>query len=134
MEQNNTQNPVNEVVKDSLENLKTLIDVNTIIGDQINTPDGTTIIPISKVSFGFAAGGSEIPTSKTTTPFGGGSGGGVTITPIAFLVIAKGEVKILEISTADNTADRVVNMVPQVVDKVSELINNKKEQKAKEQE
>lgn len=114
--------PLSEVLDTSLENLKGLVDSNTIIGEKLEV-DGTTIIPVSKVSFGFAAGGSEIPTSHPKTPFGGGSGGGVTIAPIGFLVIKGGDVKFLQLQSADNTADRIVNMVPEVVDKVSGLIN-----------
>ncbi|MBP1577976.1 MAG: GerW family sporulation protein [Oscillospiraceae bacterium] len=124
------KNPLSEVLDTSLEKLKKLVDVNTIIGDAITTADGTTIIPVSKVSFGFATGGSELPTSKPSTPFGGGSGGGVTIQPIAFLVISKGNVQLLQMQTADNTADRIVNMVPGVIDKVSGFINEQQDKKA----
>ena len=125
------RNPINEILEASMANLKKLIDVNTIIGDAITTPDGTTIIPVSKVSFGFATGGSELPTSKPSTPFGGGSGGGVTISPLAFLVVKNGDVSLLQIQTADTTADRVVNMVPGVLDKVSGFIS-KKQNKAEQ--
>jgi sporulation protein YtfJ len=118
-------NPINDILEASLANLKKLIDVNTIVGNPITTEDGTTIIPVSKVSFGFATGGSELPTSKPATPFGGGSGGGVTISPLAFLVVSKGNVSLLQIQTADTTADRVVNMVPGVLDKVSGFISKK---------
>ncbi|MBP0980589.1 MAG: GerW family sporulation protein [Oscillospiraceae bacterium] len=124
------KNPLSEVLDTSLEKLKKLVDVNTIIGDAITTADGTTIIPVSKVSFGFATGGSELPTSKPSTPFGGGSGGGVTIQPLAFLVISKGNVQLLQMQTADNTADRIVNMVPGVIDKVSGFINEQQDKKA----
>lgn len=116
------QHPLSEVLEASLENLKKLVDVNTIIGDPLTMSDGTTIIPVSKVSFGFVTGGSELPTSKPANPFGGGSGGGVTIQPLAFIVVSKGDVKLLQMQTADNTADRVVNMVPGVIDKVSGII------------
>ena len=118
------KHPLSEVLEASLENLKKLVDVNTIIGEPIIMSDGTTIIPISKVSFGFATGGSELPTAKPSNPFGGGSGGGVTIQPLAFLVISKGDVKLLQMQTADNTADRVVNMMPGVIDKVSGIIQD----------
>jgi len=127
------KNPLGEVLDTSLEKLKKLVDVNTIIGDAITTPDGTTIIPVSKVSFGFATGGSELPTSKPTTPFGGGSGGGVTIQPLAFLVISNGNVKLLQMQTADNTADRIVNMMPGMVDKVSGMISDYKAKKNAEE-
>ncbi len=124
-----TKHPISEILEQSLTKLKQLVDVNTIIGDPIATPDGTTIIPVSKVTFGFATGGSELPTSKPTMPFGGGSGGGVTIAPLAFLVISGGNVQLLQMQTADNTADRVVNMVPGVIDKVSGMISQKKAEK-----
>ena len=127
------KNPLGEVLDTSLEKLKKLVDVNTIIGDAITTPDGTTIIPVSKVSFGFATGGSELPTSKPSTPFGGGSGGGVTIQPLAFLVISNGNVKLLQMQTADNTADRIVNMMPGMVDKVSGMISDYKAKKTAEE-
>ena len=127
------KNPLGEVLDTSLEKLKKLVDVNTIIGDAITTPDGTTIIPVSKVSFGFATGGSELPTSKPSTPFGGGSGGGVTIQPLAFLVISNGNVKLLQMQTADNTADRIVNMMPGMVDKVSGMISDYKAKKNAEE-
>lgn len=119
------KNPVNELLGTSLENLKQLVDVKTIIGDPIHAADGTVIIPVSKVSFGFAGGGGEVPTSKPSNPFGGGTGGGVTIQPICFLVISNGKVELLQMQTADNTADRIVNMVPGVIDQVSGLIKKK---------
>lgn len=100
------KHPISEILEESLTKLKQLVDVDTIIGKPITAPDGTIIIPISKVSFGFATGGSELPTSKPSMPFGGGSGGGVTIAPLAFLVIANGNVQLLQMQTADNTADR----------------------------
>ena len=124
------KNPLGEVLDTSLEKLKKLVDVNTIIGEPINLPDGITIIPVSKVSFGFATGGSELPTSKPSTPFGGGSGGGVTIQPLAFLVISNGNVQLMQIQTADNTADRIVNMMPGVIDKVNGFITDYRNKKS----
>ncbi|MFV0496567.1 MAG: GerW family sporulation protein [Candidatus Fimivivens sp.] len=128
------KHPLSEVLESSLEKLKKLVDVNTIIGEPLTMSDDVTIIPISKVSFGFATGGSELPTSKPTSPFGGGSGGGVTIQPLAFLVVSKGDVKLLQMQTADNTADRVVNMVPGVIDKVSGIIQDQMAKKAEKAE
>ena len=127
------KHPISEILEESLSKLKQLVDVDTIIGKPINAPDGTIIIPISKVSFGFATGGSEIPTSKPSMPFGG-SGGGVTIAPLAFLVITNGNVQLLQMQTADNTADRVVNMVPGVIDKVSGILNQRKNAKTVQEE
>ena len=128
------KHPLSEVLESSLDNMKKLVDVNAGIGEAITTSDGTTIIPVSQVRFGFATGGSDLPTSRPATPFGGGSGGGVTIQPLAFLVISNGNVKILHMQTADNTADRVVNMVPDVVDKVSGLIQGQLEKKKSKEE
>lgn len=126
---NPAHNQVNDVLSGAMENLKTMVDSNTVIGERIVVDETTTIIPISKINFGFASGGSEIPTKTEKTPFGGGAGGAVTITPVAFLVISNGDVRMLQVSTAVNTADRVVDMVPQVVDKVQELIANHKDKK-----
>ena len=110
-----------------------MVDVNTIIGDPISCPDGTVIIPVSKVGFGFAAGGSDWPSKQPKELFGGASGAGVSIQPLAFLVVSKGEVKILQIDTASETADRVVGIVPEVIQTVADLFQkNKKEKAAKE--
>lgn len=116
------------VLNTTLEKLKTLVDVNTIIGEQIVTPDGTVIIPISKVTFGFASGGSDLPTSKPKDLFGGGSGAGVTIQPLAFLVIAPGSgVKLLQMEQYSNSVDRAVKMMPDVIDQVASLFHKPKE-------
>ncbi|RPF43470.1 sporulation protein YtfJ [Hydrogenoanaerobacterium saccharovorans] len=122
-----SQGHIEGILNSSLENLKTLVDVNTIIGDQIITPDGTVVIPVSKVTFGFASGGSDLPTSKPKDMFGGGSGAGVTIQPLAFLVISpNGNVKMLQMEKFDGSVDRAVNMVPEVIDKVASMFNKPK--------
>ncbi len=118
--------PISEILNVSLENLKGLVDSNTVIGNPIEVDD-VTIIPISKVNFGFATGGSELPTAKPNTPFGGGSGGGVTITPVGFLSVSHGEVRMVQPQTADNTADRIVNIVPDLLDKIAVLAGKKKD-------
>lgn len=115
------------VLNTTLEKLKTLVDVNTIIGEQIVTPDGTVIIPISKVTFGFASGGSDLPTSKPKDLFGGGSGAGVTIQPLAFLVITPGQgVKLLQMEQYSGSVDRAVKMMPDVIDQVAGLFHKPK--------
>ena len=86
----NGNHPINGLIDSALQNLRNLVDANTIIGQPINAADGTTIIPVSKVSFGFASGGSDLPTTKQGEPFGGGAGGGVSIQPLGFLVIHQG--------------------------------------------
>ena len=114
-----------ELTEISMKNLQTLIDSNSVIGKEVITPDGTVILPVSRVSFGFGTGGGDLPATQKEL-FGGGTGGGVSITPLAFLIVKNGDVKLLQVQSYSNTADRVVGMVPEVVDKVSGLINSKK--------
>lgn len=119
--------PINSLMDTTMKKIKEMIDVNTIIGDPITTPDGTTIIPVSKVSYGFASGGSDLPTKKDNKDcFGGGSGAGVTINPVAFLYVSKGNVKLIPIEKYDGAVDRIVGMVPEVLDKVSDMIKKDK--------
>ena len=127
--ENAKSHPISELVDSTLQSLKNLVSVNAVIGDPINLPDGTTIIPISKVSFGYATGGTDIPTKNPGEHFGGGGGGGGTIEPLAFISVYHGEIKLMQLSTADSTADRVVNLIPEIFDKVSELCENAKEKK-----
>lgn len=122
------QHPVSEFTQSALGNLRTLVDANSIIGDPITTGDGTVIIPVSKVSFGYASGGSDLPTQKPDL-FSGATGGGVTIQPLAFLIIQGEHVQLLQMQTADNTGDRIVNQVPTVLDKLIDLIPHKEKPK-----
>ena len=122
-----SDHPINSLMDTTMKKIKELIDVNTIVGDPITTPDGTTIIPVSKVSYGFASGGSDLPTKKENREcFGGGSGAGVTITPIGFLSISKGSVKMIPIEKFDSPVDRAISMIPEAFDKVSSFIKDKK--------
>lgn len=131
METNNTQqtaknkknNGIDDLLNTSMGNLKSLVDASTIIGEPMQVAEGITIIPVSKVSFGFASGGSDISTAKPKDLFGGGSGGGVTIAPIAFLVINNGVVKLMQIDNKANSIDKAINMMPDMVDKVSEVVS-----------
>jgi sporulation protein YtfJ len=114
--------PIENLMKSTMENLKEMIDVNTIVGDAVESKDGSIIIPISKVSFGFASGGSEFCSKISSSnngngkyPFGGGSGAGVSVKPVAFLVISKDGVRLLSID-AETTYDKIVDSVPQVLD------------------
>ncbi len=118
----------------SLENIKGLVDSNSIIGSPITTPDGTTIIPVSKVSFGFASGGSDFPTTSPKDMFGGGSGGGVTISPVAFLVIKGESVRMIQVADKNSISERLANMVPDAIDTVSSLIGGKKKGETAEKE
>ena len=110
----------------SLEKVKGMVDSNSIIGSPIYTPDGTTIIPVSKVSVGFGCGGSDFPSASPKEMFGGGTGGGVTIQPVAFLVLKGESVRMIQIADKNNVAERVANMVPDAIDTISGLINKKK--------
>lgn len=110
----------------SLEKVKGMVDSNSIIGAPITTPDGTTIIPVSKVSVGFGCGGSDFPSASPKDMFGGGTGGGVTIQPVAFLVLKGESVRMIQIADKNNVVERVANMVPDAIDTISGFINKKK--------
>jgi len=106
-----------------------MIDVNSVVGNPIYTPDGVTIIPVSRVSVGFGGGGSDFATRKDSggdTPFGGGAGAGVKVTPICFLVVKEGNVRMIPVAQAANTtADRLVEMIPDTLDKISSFIDSR---------
>lgn len=119
-------NNVKNLFGASVDKIKEVVDTNTVIGDPIVTADGTTVIPVSKVSYGFASGGSDLPSKQAASLFGGGGGAGINITPIAFLVVKNGDVRVIPVSSHPDTVDRVVSMVPGVVDKVGSLFSRKK--------
>lgn len=118
------------ILETTIEKVKNLVNVSTIIGEPMNLENGITIIPVSKVTYGFASGGSDFPSKGTKEIFGGGGGAGVTITPVAFLVINDGEVTLKHITAYDNAAERVVNLVPEMFDKVTSVVNKAKKDKA----
>lgn len=120
--------PIQGLMDTTMEKIRQLIDVNTIIGNPITTPDGTTIVPVSKVSYGFASGGSDIPSKNAINKqvFGGGSGAGVSITPIAFIVVNQGDAKILRVDNDNTAADKIADAVPQVIDTISGLFKKDK--------
>jgi sporulation protein YtfJ len=131
------EHPIQGLMQTAMENIKDMVDVNTIVGEAVETPDGSVILPISRVGFGFAAGGSDFniagaerereprsgpngehsPSSKPR-PFGGGSGGGVSINPIAFLVVGKQGVNIVPLDNQTHLAEKVIDAVPHFLDKV----------------
>lgn len=116
----------NGILSTTIEKVRDLVDVSTIIGEPINLPDGLTIIPISKVTYGFASGGSDFPSKNNVELFGGAGGAGITINPVAFLVVKDGEVTIKHIVSNDNAIERAVSMVPDMFDKITNLANKKK--------
>ncbi len=129
-------NPIECLVSEAMKNIKGMIDVNTIIGDVVTTPDGTTIIPVSRVAFGFGAGGSEFgdANADASKKFGGGSGAGVSINPVAFLIVNKDQVRILPVDNAISTVDRIVDAVPDVMTKLNKFLSERAEKKQKKQE
>ena len=116
----------NGILRTTIEKVRDLVDVSTIIGDPINLPDGLTIIPVSKVTYGFASGGSDFPSKNNVELFGGAGGAGITINPVAFLVVKDGDVTIKHIVSNDNAVERAVSLVPEMFDKVTNLSKKKK--------
>lgn len=142
------EHPIQGLMKVAMENIKEMVDVNTIVGDPVETPDGSVIMPISKVGFGFAAGGSEFygdmddsassggnnqqqngndaNNATVMLPFGGGSGGGVSITPIAFLVVNKLGVKVVPLDNQTHIYERLIDSAPHVVEKIQSMLKGGK--------
>lgn len=113
--------PMDSVMRHTMENLKEMVAVNTILGEPVETPDGSVILPVSRVSFGFAAGGTEFqgaPTGRReereSAPFGGGSGAGMSVSPVAFLVVGQNEVRLLPVD-ANPLYDRLIDLAPKVL-------------------
>lgn len=122
----NANSKVSELMGISMEKIKEMTDVDSIIGDPIKLDDGTTIIPVSKISYGFASGGSDLPTKSEKNCFGGAAGAGVSIKPEGFLIVSNGNAKMIPVSSGNDTISSIVNSVPDVVDKISGFIKKKK--------
>ena len=124
------EHPIQGLMNITMEKIHQMVDSNTIIGKPITTDDGTTILPVSKVSFGFASGGTDFDGKNAANKdlFGGGSGAGVNIQPVAFLVIKDGCVRIIQLTDGSNSVDRALTMLPELVDKLAALV--KKDDKA----
>lgn len=125
------EHPIQGLMTTAMENLKDMVEVNTIIGDPVSSPDGSVIIPVSKVGFGFAAGGSEFNSTsnqeqsdsgEATLPFGGGSGGGVSITPVAFLIVSDQGIKMVHLDQHTHIYEKMLDFAPQIVEKVQQII------------
>ena len=118
----------------TISKIREMINVNSVVGDPITTPDGVTIIPISKISVGLGGGGSDFISknpNQQENPFGGGVGAGVKVTPVAFLIVKDGNVRMLPVAApANTTADRIVEMVPDTLDKIVSFIDSRMEKKA----
>lgn len=126
--------PLSEMMTSSMAKIKDMIDVNTVIGEPITTPDGVTLIPITKVSVGYGGGGSDFATknypANRDNAFGGGAGAGVTITPMAFVVIRGESVRMLPVAEpASSSVDRIIELVPDILDRVEDMLRSIKERK-----
>ena len=122
-------NPIGELMQNTMESVRNILKVDTVVGDPIFTPDGITLVPISKISVGFGGGGIELTPKKTgvTRPYGGGNATGVKIEPIGFLVIKEGTVRMVNVTPpASTTVDRIIDMVPQVMDKIDAFVEKQK--------
>ena len=120
---------VEQLMNEAMKNVKTMVDANTIVGDVITTPDGTLIIPITRVTMGFGAGGSEFgarpgPDGEKGKMFGGGTGAGVTVNPVAFLVVTKDSVRIMPVSNTMSTVERVIDTMPELMGKFNNFVND----------
>jgi len=135
------QHPIEALMKTAMQSIREMVDVNTIVGDAVQTPDGTVIIPISRVSFGFAAGGGEYGRTAGEEkdessrdgdeesgggkfPFAGGSGAGVSISPVAFMVVGNGHIKLLPVNI-NSTVDKVLDLVPEILCRLESICKKK---------
>lgn len=121
------KHPIEGLMETAMESLKTMVDVNTILGDPVETPDGQVILPVSRVSFGFAAGGGEYTATKSEEkhPFGGGSGAGIALNPVAFLVVGPDSVRLLPVNQSA-IYDRLLDLAPQFIDQIQGLVKGEK--------
>lgn len=133
-----SDHPIESLMKTTMESIKEMVDVNTIVGDAVETTDGTVIIPISKVSFGFASGGGDYSkffskstnresdgSNQETFPFAGGTGAGVSVQPVAFMVVGNGQIKLMPVDQRANTIDNLINMTTDGINKLYSTISNK---------
>ncbi len=139
-----SNHPIEALMKTTMESLKDMVDVNTIVGDPVETPDGTVIIPISRVSFGFASGGGEYTAMKDgnsgrtsdnsdTLPFAGGTGAGVSVQPVAFMVVGNGHMKLLPVDQNATIVDSIIDFAPKLLDKIQSMSESRNDSKAKKQ-
>ena len=127
------EHPIKGLMETAMKSIKDMVDVNTIVGNPVETPDGTVIIPLSKVSFGFASGGSEFGPKSQIAPEAnsnfGAAGGGASIEPIAFLVVGNGQIKLMPVDLMPSPYDGIIEKVPSLIDKFTEFISKKRAKK-----
>lgn len=120
------EHPINGLMGVTMDKIRELVNSDTIIGEPISLPDGTTILPVSRVTFGVATGGSDFAAKQSKELFGGGSGAGVTVAPVAFLVVKDGNVRTIQLADPNNSLERAITMLPELVDKLAALLKKEK--------
>lgn len=144
------EHPIEGLMHAAFNNIKAMVDVNAIVGDPVQTPDGSVILPISRVAFGFAAGGSDFRVDERhdrltadrhethtaaahgSKPFGGGSGGGVYITPIAFLVVGKQGIHVVSLDNQTHLLEKIIDAAPNVLDRINSMFKKQERSTAAE--
>ena len=131
MEMTEKKNSLSEMMETSMDKIRQMVDANTIVGEPITTPDGVTLIPVSRLSFGFATGGSDFgKTPNAAKNFGGGAGAGVNVFPVAFLIVKDGSVRLLPVAPPpDDSVSRIVELVPEMFEKVTGYLDKKTAEK-----
>lgn len=120
------EHPINGLMGVTMDKIRELVNSDTIIGEPVSLPGGTTILPVSKVTFGVATGGSDFAAKQSKELFGGGSGAGVTVAPVAFLVVKDGNVRTIQLADPNNSLERAITMLPELVDKLAALLKKEK--------
>ena len=120
------EHPINGLMGVTMDKIRELVNSDTIIGEPVSLPDGTTILTVSKVTFGVATGGSDFAAKQSKELFGGGSGAGVTVAPVAFLVVKDGNVRTIQLADPNNSLERAITMLPELVDKLAALLKKEK--------
>lgn len=142
-----SEHPIEALMKTTMESIKEMVDVNTIVGDAVESPDGSVIIPISKVSFGFASGGGEYTdmrrkknedgtdrVTKDKFPFAGGAGAGVSVQPVAFMVVGNGQMKLMSVDQNANLIDNIINSTPKVISSIQAALSKNSNNQNQENE
>ena len=120
------EHPINGLMGVTMDKIRELVNSDTIIGEPVSLPDGTTILPVSRVTFGVATGGSDFAAKQSKELFGGGSGAGVTVAPVAFLVVKDGNVRTIQLADPNNSLERAITLLPELVDKLAALLKKEK--------
>ena len=128
------EHPIQQLINDAMGKMREIVDSNTVIGTPITTREGTTILPVSKISFGFVSGGTDFANEKQKDLFGGAASSGASITPVGFLIIKGDSVKLIQLAENGRAVDRVLNMVPEVLDKVEGFISKDKKSDKEEKQ